>query len=421
MSSNINKLLPQHIKRSFQPSWKNKHSWLEYNSQNNFMFCILCRATNFKYSAIKEHAETKDHLDLCKRNKIKVPSEHIISLMKIIYCMAKDDLPLNKFKNLTHLGRAIEAPHLIPENNPITYENNIYGQELLSSISSSIENNIWKELSLASAIEIIVDENSASVMQGNISGVATRMTEAVYNICFSIEPLLEILVHTMSEIKNQNTQNSIFDLYTNLCNWQTIAFFYFLQDILTELVILSKFFQTRFLYFYDIYPIIQTTITKLEKTYLDINNNCFELSTNLNKFFISTSPKKNTTIGSHLLIWTLNQENNLMVDIPQYPLFPLAIVNPNNTRIEWFYFKKLIYENYSNLPIDELLVLLFQHHIDSYPNIGKLLAIVYSISFSSVECEHGFSKQNLIKTRLRNGLNNDTLHMLMIVGLEKTD
>ncbi|CAG8834541.1 5418_t:CDS:1, partial [Racocetra persica] len=131
--------------------------------------------------------------------------------------------------------------------------------------------------------------------------------------------------------------------------------------------------------------------------------------------------------------WSLNNQNiaefgneelELLLNFygePQYPLFPLAVVNSNDTRIEWFYFKKLIYENYSNLPIDKLLVLLFQQHIDSYPNIGKLLAIIYSISFSSVECERGFSKQNLIKTRLRNGLNNDTLHMLIMVGLEETD
>ncbi|CAG8836298.1 24645_t:CDS:1, partial [Racocetra persica] len=139
--------------------------------------------------------------------------------------------------------------------------------------------------------------------------------EAVNNICFSIEPLLDTLLHTISESKNQKTQYSIFDLYSDLCNWQTLAFFYFLQDILAELAILSKFFQTRFLYFYDIYPIIQNTITKLEKAYLDLDNNCFELSTNLNKFFISTPPKTNTKIGSHTLTWTLNQENDLMVDI----------------------------------------------------------------------------------------------------------
>ncbi|GET04170.1 zinc finger protein 862-like [Rhizophagus clarus] len=36
-----------------------------------------------------------------------------------------------------------------------------------------------------------------------------------------------------------------------------------------------------------------------------------------------------------------------------------------------------------------------------------------------VDCERGFSKQNLIKTDLRNSLNNETLHFWMMVGLEE--
>ena len=56
-----------------------------------------------------------------------------------------------------------------------------------------------------------------------------------------------------------------------------------------------------------------------------------------------------------------------------------------------------------------------------FPNILKLLDIIYSIPLSSVECEQGFSQQNLIKTDLRNKLTNDTLHMLMLVGLEGPD
>ncbi|PKY51658.1 hypothetical protein RhiirA4_468825 [Rhizophagus irregularis] len=49
------------------------------------------------------------------------------------------------------------------------------------------------------------------------------------------------------------------------------------------------------------------------------------------------------------------------------------------------------------------------------------ICIVYSIPFSSVDCERGFSKQNLIKTDLRNSLNIETLHFLMMVGLEEKD
>ena len=75
--------------------------------------------------------------------------------------------------------------------------------------------------------------------------------------------------------------------------------------------------------------------------------------------------------------------------------------------------------NYENLSSDDLLPLLFQYHSDMYPNILILINVFYSIPFSSVYCERGFSRQNLIKTDIRNQLNNNTLHMLMMVGLEE--
>ncbi len=48
----------------------------------------------------------------------------------------------------------------------------------------------------------------------------------------------------------------------------------------------------------------------------------------------------------------------------------------------------------------------------------KLIEIVYSIPFSSIEYECGFSKQNIIKTDHRNRLSNNTLHLLLLVSLD---
>ena len=53
-----------------------------------------------------------------------------------------------------------------------------------------------------------------------------------------------------------------------------------------------------------------------------------------------------------------------------------------------------------------------------FPNIIKLIQLIYCIPFSSVECERGFSKQNQIKTKNRNLLKTETLDMLMRVSLE---
>ncbi|CAI2171580.1 2853_t:CDS:1 [Funneliformis geosporum] len=74
------------------------------------------------------------------------------------------------------------------------------------------------------------------------------------------------------------------------------------------------------------------------------------------------------------------------------------IIGVNNICEEWFRYKVIIYANFRNIKIESLMLRLFEFYYDTFPNNIKLLGIIYSIPFSSVECEHGFSKQNLIKT-----------------------
>ena len=88
---------------------------------------------------------------------------------------------------------------------------------------------------------------------------------------------------------------------------------------------------------------------------------------------------------------------------------------------EWNNYKAIIYANYKTTKLELLLPKLFENYFENFPNILKLLSIIYSIPFSSVECERGFSKQNLIKTDLRNNLNNETLNLLMMIGLDDVD
>ncbi|CAB4393670.1 unnamed protein product [Rhizophagus irregularis] len=97
------------------------------------------------------------------------------------------------------------------------------------------------------------------------------------------------------------------------------------------------------------------------------------------------------------------------------------IIQVNNICEEWFGYKAIIYVNYKNIEIELLIPKLFEFYYDTFPNIIQLLGIVYSIPFSSVDCERGFLKQNLIKTDLQNSLNIETLHFLMMVGLEEKD
>jgi hypothetical protein len=190
------------------------------------------------------------------------------------------------------------------------------------------------------------------------------------------------------------------------------------------------------------------------------------LGENLNRFLLNTTAKDNYNIGAYQLTWNENYEADLIVDISSFASAVISEIHerfpdrpllnsmkifdhanwPNgkeelikygkeelnilsefykkevsNISEEWFGYKAIVHSNFKNIKIEVLLPRLFEFYYDTFPNIIKLLGIIYSIPFSSVDCECEFSKQNLIKTDLRNSLNIETLHFLMMVGLEEKD
>ncbi|PKK60844.1 hypothetical protein RhiirC2_792722 [Rhizophagus irregularis] len=91
------------------------------------------RSKNFKTTALSEYASMKDHTDATN--------------LKIAELIKVSNNFINKAQN-----------HLISASNTITYENNVSGREMLSAISNSIEETIWKELDEAIAFGIMVGE-----------------------------------------------------------------------------------------------------------------------------------------------------------------------------------------------------------------------------------------------------------------------
>ena len=80
--------------------------------------------------------------------------------MKIIFWLADNDIPLNKLSEVVKLCRILGCLQFLSTSNIIIYENNVSGCEILSAISRSIEETIWKELGEAIAFGIMVDEST---------------------------------------------------------------------------------------------------------------------------------------------------------------------------------------------------------------------------------------------------------------------
>ena len=83
-----------------------------------------------------------------------------------------------------------------------------------------------------------------------------------------------------------------------------------------------------------------------------------------------------------------------------------AALNTEQVKDEWVVFRQLMSNNFRQCTIQVLLQTLLNDQDLSfqYPNIVKLLTIALTLPVSTVDCERGFSRHNLIKTRLRSRL-----------------
>ncbi|RGB24696.1 hypothetical protein C1646_772730 [Rhizophagus diaphanus] len=125
-------------------NWLGLYSWLIYDASKNLMFCSLCKSYNKQNKFGKEDKS----------------QQYIGTLMKIVFWLAENDVPLSKLSKVIQLCRALECPQLLLISNHITYENHVSGHEMLSAISNSIEETIWKELDEATAFGIMIDKST---------------------------------------------------------------------------------------------------------------------------------------------------------------------------------------------------------------------------------------------------------------------
>ena len=52
--------------------------------------------------------------------------------------------------------------------------------------------------------------------------------KAIKNLCLSIEPLMDILLDTITTTTNNSQRQNFISLYTEICNWKLLAFLHFL-------------------------------------------------------------------------------------------------------------------------------------------------------------------------------------------------
>ncbi|RGB40898.1 hypothetical protein C1646_752773 [Rhizophagus diaphanus] len=227
--------------------------------------------------------------------------------------------------------------------------------------------------------------DEASVMLGKNNSVATKLANK--------NPYLfkHIIFFSNSEKRIETLRNfqTILDHSTlKIKNIFEIRWLSWYEAVKNYLIELSKIFQSKFIIFSNINPIINSTIQKIEHKYLEVDDDGKQkLSIYLNNFLSKVSLVKDSFID-HILFKS-QDKIDLQVDIMDFatapknkeslndykkkeleeligiygvanaPNYLMLIIDANTICDEWDNFKAIILANYKNLLIDDLLPLLF--------------------------------------------------------------
>ena len=95
------------------------------------------------------------------------------------------------------------------------------------------------------------------------------------------------------------------------------------------------------------------------------------------------------------------------------------LVNADEARVEWETYKRLRSVEQKSLTYQMQNLLQNELHFSMFPNLFRLAEIAVCLPTASVE--RSFSHMKIIKTKLRNRLNESNLHHLMMIAIEGPD
>ena len=98
-------------------------------------------------------------------------------------------------------------------------------------------------------------------------------------------------------------------------------------------------------------------------------------------------------------------------------------IDAEDTEAEWKLFRRLIFTQYKNNSLHEVLSKLISRGdiAAAFPNLSRLAGIISVLPVTTATVERSFSSMKLIKTRLRNRMGDDTLENSMRICIEGPD
>lgn len=183
--------------RKFRQEWTRKYAFLKHivNGRKEFMKCLWCEQYKLKgpwgrgngcktimLSAIRKHRKSKEHAWAASRFRsqsgIQLPAHmevmtcrntsRVITVMKIAYFNAREDLALRKYEKLCDLAYALGLESMPKRKDYSSYTNRLAGKDFMFCISEYIKNRYLAELLQSPFYGVTLDESTDRGMEKHL-------------------------------------------------------------------------------------------------------------------------------------------------------------------------------------------------------------------------------------------------------------
>lgn len=174
--------------KKFQNRWLAMFQWLEFDEDRNLMTCSLCvkagftntmteGTKNFRTSTLTRHVKSSDHQRTLALNKpaqqnlkktlanaVTAEEEAVVAAMKVAYWLAKETIPMAKFKSLMGLLTDLGTPKIallkLSDSDSTDYTSPDSVRDFLDSISTDLDNQVTEKLKNSPAVCLLTDEST---------------------------------------------------------------------------------------------------------------------------------------------------------------------------------------------------------------------------------------------------------------------
>ncbi|MCO5580716.1 hypothetical protein L7F22_034586 [Adiantum nelumboides] len=565
VQENASNVVKKKKKRKFRAEWSHKFSFLKLLviEDKEFMKCVWCEkyqqkgpwgkgkgCKTIQISAIRKHKRSPEHrfaqLKTLHEGGIKL-KEHmqvlgsknqrrVITCMKLMYFVAREDLACKKYKKLCDLAYALDVESMPVRNDYSSYTNVMAGKDFAFCISEYVHAMQMKEVKQGPFYSLMIDESTDRSVEKHMivyisflfgaglgvfktqfarlvivaDGTAQTKYDALKKVLAEIGLDVHHMIHDIRWLSRGKVMERLVALmpailtfwkegalawYKKLCIYKVLFIIHLLADVLYDLNVLSKHFQEEEVDIACISAYIEVTMSSLRRKFLEED---FGKGTEYLKQFmadVETGSWIYTNESGEVYIHELEyakipgkDKRGMFIDCGDGDVesckqlarsFVQTLIDCLNERFPDVYFlntKKLFSpqfypkdtkrskcseerEKKANDWLNRLLKKVGGHLVDAqgcrdevlsftdtlyyacesmcmkdawqlfasnanwqhtYPNLLKLWQLILLLPISSVSCERGFSKQNIIS---RQCLKVETLEMLMRISLvgPKTD